>query len=295
MSVYSPERTASLRTVKYLSAQCDGTMDIRNILGPVGTSAIHAILSRAALRVDYEEHMRKRLLNKFGISRLPTIDLLDLFPDFHETLSNYSFLDGTCQVLDLAMLKLLAKRYADCQYLEIGLWRGESLAAVAEVCKDCTSVSLSPDEMRKMRLSESYISGHGFFSKGLKGISYVGHDSRTFDFSALNRRFDLVFIDGDHHYENVKSDTRNAFELLRDDRSVIVWHDYGFSPETVRSSVLAGILDGCPANKQKNLYHVSNTMSAIYTTGHHESRYVAFPEKPNKFFRVDIRASRLET
>jgi predicted O-methyltransferase YrrM len=260
----------------------------------MGTSVGHAILSRAALRVDYEEHMRKRLLKKYSVSRLPTIDLLDLFPDFHETISNYSFLDETCQIPDLAMLKLLAKRYADCQYLEIGLWRGESLASVAEVCKDCTSVSLSPDEMRRRRLSESYISAHGFFSRGLAGISYVGHDSRTFDFMALNKRFDLICIDADHHYENVKSDTHNAFELLRDERSVIVWHDYGFSPERVRSSVLAGILDGCSENKRKKLYHVSNTMCAIYTTERSESGYVAFPAKPNKSFTIDIKASRLE-
>jgi hypothetical protein len=146
----------------------DRVMDIRNILGPVGTSAIHTILRGAALRVDYEEQMRKHLLRRYGISQLPTLDLLDLFPDFHETISNYGFLEGSCQILDLAMLRLLAKRYTDCRYLEIGLWRGESLAAVAEVCKDCTSVSLSPDEMRKMQLSESYISAHGFFSKGLR-------------------------------------------------------------------------------------------------------------------------------
>jgi hypothetical protein len=42
------------------------------------------------------------------------------------------------------------------------------------------------------------------------------------NFSGLGR-FDLVFIDGDHSYPYVVSDTRNAFKVLRDDNPMIVW------------------------------------------------------------------------
>jgi predicted O-methyltransferase YrrM len=242
-----------------------------------------------------EERLRKHLLEKYGCCQLPTIDLLDMFPNFSETIANYSFLEGTSLITDLALLKLLAKRYDECQYLEIGLWRGESLAIIAEVCKDCTSVSLSPDELRNRGFSENVIDVHGFFSSRLKNANFIRHDSTTFDFQSLNKKFDLIFIDGDHSCQAVRTDTSNAFKLLRSDRSVVVWHDYGYSPETVRPSVLAGILDGCPEEERTKLYHVSNTMCAIYTVGTYKTRYITFPEVPDKSFRVEISGSRCES
>lgn len=38
--------------------------------------------------------------------------------------------------------------------------------------------------------------------------------------------FDLVFIDGCHHYEYVKKDTQNAIKYLKSG-GMIIWHDYG--------------------------------------------------------------------
>jgi len=77
----------------------------------------------------------------------------------------------------------------------------------------------------------------------------------------------LIFIDGDHHSESIASDTANAFKLLKDENSVIVWHDYGIGTETVRWNVLAGILEGCPADKRNKLYHASNTICAFLLIG----------------------------
>jgi len=52
-------------------------------------------------------------------------------------------------------------------------------------------------------------------------------DSKKFDFSPWRACVDLVFIDGGHDFATVKSDTENAFELIRtDSRSCILWHDY---------------------------------------------------------------------
>ena len=66
------------------------------------------------------------------------------------------------------------------------------------------------------------------------------------DFEALNKKFDLIFIDGDHHYEMVRNDTAKVFQSLFHSGSTVVWHDYAFNPEKIRFEVLAGILDGCP-------------------------------------------------
>src|ERR1700679_3264507 len=104
--------------------------------------------------IDYE----KMVVEKYGIPKLPVIDLLDLIPDFHETVDAYSFLPGTSTIVDILLLKILAKRYDNCCYLEIGSYRGESIASVAEVAGECNSLTLSPAEMRAFGFPEKHIS-----------------------------------------------------------------------------------------------------------------------------------------
>jgi predicted O-methyltransferase YrrM len=52
-------------------------------------------------------------------------------------------------------------------------------------------------------------------------------DSATFDFTPFESRVDMVFVDGAHSAEYVRSDSMNALKLLRDGRGIIAWHDYG--------------------------------------------------------------------
>ena len=239
---------------------------------------------------DKKDYVMKRYGFRYG---LPTIDILDLFQSFKETVDPYSFLEGTSETIDIALLKALARRCDHCSYLEIGSWRGESLANVASIADECISISFSDEEMHQLGFSDKFLQNNCFFSKDLKNVTHIGHNSHTFDFSPFIRRIDLVFVDGDHSYEAVKLDTHNAFKLLRNHFSTIVWHDYGFSSETVRWTVLAGILDGCPEEKIDNLYHVSNTMCAMYTEGKFEKSFAAFPQIPDKKFTVMVSALRL--
>ncbi len=191
------------------------------------------------------------------------------------------------------MLKSLAKKFDACSYLEIGSLRGESLACVADVAIDCTSVTLSDQEMRDFNFDEGYIRVHGVFSKGKDNITTYRHNSQTFDFASLNKKFDLIFVDGDHTYNGVLQDTKNVFKLLKDEHSIIVWHDYGFDVEKVRHEVLCAILDGTPEEYHSNLYHVSNTICAIFTRGKFETSFTKNLSYPNKIFEVEVKANRL--
>jgi hypothetical protein len=248
----------------------------------------------ALMRVVNEEEEFRSRCERMGFGQgLPQVDILDLFPDFDERVEPYSFLEGTSTTIDIALLTALARRVQNCRYLEIGTWRGESVANVAKHARECVSLSLSEREMRDLGWSDDFIRVHQFYSRGLPNVTHIGHNSRTFDFGSLGEGFDLVFVDGDHTYEGVRSDTNNAFRVLRNGTSVIVWHDYGATPETVRWDVLAGILDGCPPEQRRNLCHVSNTLCAVWLPQPVPTRSVRFPDPPNKTFAVSLSAKRV--
>jgi predicted O-methyltransferase YrrM len=234
--------------------------------------------------------MQKNVQQKHNLRNgLPVVDLLSLFPSFNETVTPYSFLDGTSSPVDIALLRSLAKEFSECRYFEIGTWRGESVANIAAVAKECVTLNLPDDEMRKMHLAEEYISLHRFFSDKLMNVQHLQHNSSTFNFNSIGK-FDLIFVDGDHHYEQVKKDTANVFTLLKDQSSVIVWHDYMDSGGKIRYEVLAGILDGCPGEFRSKLYHVSNTMCALFTLKKVPSSPAPTFQKPDKVFNIQISA-----
>lgn len=235
--------------------------------------------------------MQEKVTKDLGLPNgLPCVDILELLPNFDVKISNYSFLNGTSTPIDIALLKALAASYKDCSYLEIGSWRGESIANVADVAKDCTSISLSDKEMHAIGFGERFTNMQRYFSKDKKNIEYIHHNSLTFDFSKLNKKFDLIFVDGDHSYEAVKKDTENVFKLLKDENSIIVWHDYAAAFEMPAWHVAAAIWEGTPAEKRKNLFCVSNTLCAIYTTKKVQSTILDYPTYPNKSFEVAIKA-----
>ena len=191
------------------------------------------------------------------------------------------------------LLKGIAQQFKECKYFEIGTWRGESVINVAETAKTCYTLNLSSDEIIDLGLKKEYADLHGFFSKNKKNIKHLYGNSMNFNFDGLNKKFDLIFIDGNHKYEYVKNDTEKVFENLIHENSIIVWHDYAYTPEYPRAEVLAGILDGVPKHLHNNLHHVSNTMCAIFTNRNFDSNAVEFPVKPLKTFKLQANLVKL--
>lgn len=244
--------------------------------------------------IDYEARKKSQVVKRFRCPfGLPTIDILELLPGLEETISPYSFLDGAASPIDMAILKGLARGIPDCHYLEIGSLRGESVANVAAVASRCVALSLPPGRMKELGYSDDLIRSHHFYSRTIANVTHVEHDSQTFDFSTLGMKFDLVFIDGDHYDASVRRDTINAFQVLRGRNSLIVWHDYAFTPGQVRWSVLSGILEGMPEDKRRHLFHISNSQCAIYSYQHFASSSPVQPEMPDKSFAVSIRLASL--
>lgn len=254
--------------------------------------AIELIVKQPSLLnkvLDDADINKQQVIEKYNLPKgLKSVEILELLPDFNETVAPYCARDGGSTPIDLALLKALARTKTDCTYFEIGTWMGESVSNVASLAKQCTTLNLPDEDLLKMGLDKNYVGLHRFFSKNLKNVIHLQANSQTFDFDSFNQKFDLIFIDGDHHYESVKNDTANAFKLLKDENSVIVWHDYGNTPADIRWDVLRGILDGTPAEKHDKIYRVSNTLCAIFTNKSVKSAYLEPFSSPNKLFSIHI-------
>jgi len=182
-----------------------------------------------------------------------------------------------------------------CAYFEIGTWRGESVTTVASRALSCHTLCLTDEEMRRMGMHPSTIESHRLFSKDLENVTHLSGDSRSFDFGQLNKKFDLLFIDGDHHFESVKSDTQKIFKHLVHEKSIVVWHDYGFHPDQVRYEVMAAILDGIGAERAGRVYHVAHTKSAIFTGASIPSIVADFPRVPKEYYKTEITRHKIQS
>jgi len=240
----------------------------------------------------WKEYVNQKYSLGHGLRVIDPADITG--KNYSERLPVFTFLDGGSLVTDIALLKSLAGTIPGCKYFEIGTWRGESAINVAESAEEVYTMNLSAAEMRDLGLSEEYISQQAFFSQLNKSIHHIRANSQKFDYLSLGKKFDLIFVDGSHHYEDVRQDTRNIFRYLVHDESVVVWHDYARTPEEVRFEVLAGILDGLPREFHKFLYHAGHTKSAIFIKNEFPFNELKNPVKPDYFYSVEIKRHAVE-
>ncbi len=244
---------------------------------------------QASLTRNEEENFRQALVQGYGADRLPTVDFRELVKKEVISVANYTYLGGNSLPTDMALVKEMAASIPECRFLEIGSWRGETLSNVASVAKHCYSLTLGADDMRRMGISEKFIESHALFTSQLQNITEFTGDSQVFDFSRIPEKPNLIFVDGDHTYAAVKKDTENSFSVLNErEDSVIIWHDYGYNTEDVRHSVMAAIVDGTPAHLRQYLYHVSNTMCAVFVKQKLPTYTGGFPQFPSKTFDVQL-------
>ena len=84
--------------------------------------------------------------------------------------------------------------------------------------------NIAYDDLLVIKLSQKTISQRFYKKHALEGkIKELYGDSAVFDFSPYYGKIDVVFIDGNHSLQYIKSDTENAFKMLSDG-GIIVWH-----------------------------------------------------------------------
>lgn len=147
--------------------------------------------------------------------------------------------DGNVSGYELLVLASLVQKLQPRACFEIGTFDGRTtlnLAANAPSDARIVTLDLPPKELGRTSFAvapgdaqfiDKPVSGARFHgSPHAARITQVFGDSASFDYAPYEGRMDLVFVDGAHSYEYVKSDTRAALRLLRPTGGMILWHDY---------------------------------------------------------------------
>lgn len=185
--------------------------------------------------------------------KLPRVPLAKILPGVAEVdvlvLRAFDRKNGTSISLDEAChLGTIAKSIGARRALEIGTYDGNTallLAANLPADAEVVTVDLPPDFGMQKQDSLTYPRVElNLTQRDDLGRQYRGHrlsarirqvygDSAALNWSTLGGPFDLVFIDGCHSEEYVRSDSQNAVNNLAPG-GVILWHDYGMSPAVSR-------------------------------------------------------------
>jgi predicted O-methyltransferase YrrM len=179
-------------------------------------------------------------LSNLKIRTVPPRDVLDFIDG---PLAYPIGVDGNVTTKEVIVINHLVKTYNPKRIFEIGTFNGRTTLNLAlnsrpdaEVftldLPDGKAGMSGPDVERPVAKCERQTATGRLFLESnfpeAKKIVQLFGDSTAFDFSPYYGNIDFVFVDGSHEYEYVKKDTNTAFELLKDGRGVIVWHDYGY-------------------------------------------------------------------
>jgi predicted O-methyltransferase YrrM/SAM-dependent methyltransferase len=184
-------------------------------------------------------HARRRLRSSL---RLPRRQLGALFPGIERTVVDVEVAAafparGSLPPPESLVLAAICRHLRPRRVLEIGTFTGGSTLAMAmnlPSTSDIVTIDLPSHEGRSTRypLELGDIGGQPFtVGQRFRGTVFESRirqlyaDSATLDFSALPGPFDVIFIDGNHNYENVKSDSLKGHAVLRRG-GVMIWDDY---------------------------------------------------------------------
>lgn len=175
-----------------------------------------------------------------------------------------AFMPGGSQVLDYVFLKAVGSVFQCKKYLEIGTYIGESINIMTECCEELYSVTaplespLAGGEWCK----ELGIPNHSGRLAYDERITHYYADSRIFNFENVGMDIDLFFIDGDHSYEGVYSDTKKIFEVKKAD-AIVIWHDFRNLDTSYRAEVVNAVRDALQ-DEFRNVYATNNNLCGIY-------------------------------
>jgi predicted O-methyltransferase YrrM len=241
------------------------------------------------------EKKQNALLESYGIEKLPSVKPAELFavyppsPDTMKITTDFSY--GISPENDYYFLCRLASALNTKRYFEIGTWLGLSARNISDNLDDTAEIfsldiPFDHPDMAIFNIPE-HIFGH--YARGKKNVNFLKSDSREFDHRKYDETCELIFVDGNHSQECVENDTKIALALMKDDHSVIAWHDYYLLGE-LNKNVLCGMLNAIPKDKHKHLYYLQQSNMAIYSPVFNFTPVVENKwEIPEKSFSIEMK------
>lgn len=147
--------------------------------------------------------------------------------------------------VELAALFDSFERTGARSFLEIGTYKGATAAAFALAFPEATVTTIDLPEPTETvwNPQESSETGVALRDLGIKRVEEVRMSSAALDnWTGERRRFDMIFVDGDHSRDSVVRDLMNALDLLAPGGCVVA-HDYTDASDTHRPDWTIGVYE----------------------------------------------------
>jgi hypothetical protein len=202
---------------------------------------------------------------------IPTLAVTELFPGLFQTavyLSEIGSSPSGTSVFETYVLASLVQRLRPRTLFEFGTSEGRTTLQLAlNSPEEATVYTLDLPEDHMTRYDRAFpgesasrrlpVGGLFHSHSEARKITQLLADSASADYGLLRGEVDFIFVDGDHVYEYVRSDSENAFSMLSP-KGIILWHDYGGRWEGV-----ARCLSEIAAERKKRLYHLAGTCLVV--------------------------------
>lgn len=154
---------------------------------------------------------------------------------------NWSFRQGNLTLYELFCVCTIVKAFTPSKIFEIGTFDGLTTLHLALSSSDNCEIhtlDLPKEEIgnidftlaggdKELVMKEGFEIGSQYRNHpAAKKITQHYSDSAKFEFEKYLNEFNLVFIDGAHSYDYVRSDTENSLKMVKPG-GIILWHDYG--------------------------------------------------------------------
>jgi predicted O-methyltransferase YrrM len=200
-----------------------------------------------------------RVLCNFGRLNLPEIAperLITLDEDIVIPMASPLSADLDAPGADLFFLLSLARSLRPRRILEVGTFRARTTCALKLNCPDAAVVSYdiaaveSPYRSRVLKLPGVELRLGAFASAGPALLA--------------EEKYDLIFVDGSHTFEDALADSRIALQIVSP-AGFIVWHDYRRNIPVTHRIRVPEALDRLVAEKGCAVFHVLGTTCAIHS------------------------------
>jgi hypothetical protein len=193
--------------------------------------------------------------------RFPRIDLIDFCQRYaknftnaiHLTLDHIDYTSGNISYFELIAITTLIRQFTPTSIIEFGTFNGRTTLNMA--CNSrCNETQIYTVDLPVGNIIETkFPMADGVHDKNNE-LGYVGlkeklfnnypiticpvhqlwMDTATININIFRDKFDFMFIDASHSYENCLNDSNIGHELVKDG-GIILWHDYNGWPGVTKA------------------------------------------------------------